>query len=58
MKKGNVIELRAYRKRDKEDNPPAKPGVSKELKSAIKRLIQRMRKQGPMRRIKRANSQA
>ena len=55
MKKGNVVDLAAYRKRDKKKTSPDTAGVSKELKSAIKRLIQRMRKQGPMRKIKRAD---
>lgn len=53
MKKGNVVDLRAYRKDDKPHQSAAKP-VSKELQKAIKRLIQRMRKHGPMRRVKRA----
>ncbi len=53
MKKGNVVELRAYRKRDKDDISSVKHGVSKELQLAIRRLIQRMRK-GPIRKIKRA----
>jgi hypothetical protein len=52
MKKGNIIDLRAYRKRVKESTTRVKPGVSKELQQAIKQLIQRMRKGGPMRRSK------
>lgn len=53
MNKGNVVDLRTYRKQRTEDIPtPAKPGASKELQLAIKRLIQRMRKQGPLRKIK------
>jgi hypothetical protein len=53
MKKGNIVDLRAYRKRDKQDEP-TKATVSKELQHAIKRLIQRLRKQGPMKRLRRA----
>lgn len=52
MKKGNVVDLCAYRKRCREKNGEASPTVSKELQLAIKRLIQRMRKRGPLRRTK------
>lgn len=52
MKKGNIIDLRTYRKRRQEDKPTNKGAISKELQLALKRLIQRMRKPGPMRGIK------
>ena len=52
MKKGNIIDLRAYRKRAEASRTSTKPTVSKELQYVIKRLIQRMRKGGPARRTK------
>jgi hypothetical protein len=52
MKKGNVVDLDAYRKRGQDDNNNAKLGISKELQLAIKRLILRMRKPKPMRKTR------
>lgn len=64
MKKNNIVELRAYREESAEKTPVPtpetvrddnlQPAISKELQLAIKRLIQRMRKRGPIRKAKRA----